>query len=147
MTTNASMSPASRQPSKRLARPSHEPTDKVTWPSAPFFSRRKPQVGTLAVGAAQFGSLSFSGLPGLASAPTAVRATSTVILSRVQVLSVNYLDASTTPFANCEYVAPEMTVLEKSSWMTAVVLPPSSPGPDTSVSLILVGSSTSVGSP
>jgi len=52
----------------------------VTWPSAPFFSRRMPQVGTFEVGAAQSGSLSLNRSPGVASSPTAVRATSTVIL-------------------------------------------------------------------
>src|SRR5215217_412390 len=61
--TSASMPPASPQPSKRSARPSHEPTDMVTRPSAPFFRTRMPQVGTFEVGAAQFGSLSFNGSP------------------------------------------------------------------------------------
>ena len=35
-----------------------------------------------------------------------------------------------------------MVVLEKSFWITAVVLPPSSPGPDASTSSILVGLET-----
>ena len=37
-----------------------------------------------------------------------------------------------TPFANWEYVAPEMVAREPPAGMTAVVLPPSTPGPDTS---------------
>ena len=40
-----------------------------------------------------------------------------------------------------------MVVLEKPAGMTAVVLPPSSPGPDTSFSLILVALRTLTGSP
>ena len=38
-----------------------------------------------------------------------------------------------------------MIVLEKPAWMIAVVFPPSSPGPETSFSLILVGSETLIG--
>jgi len=40
-----------------------------------------------------------------------------------------------------------MVVLEKSFWMTAVVLPPSSPGPETATSSILVGLETLIGLP
>jgi hypothetical protein len=38
-----------------------------------------------------------------------------------------------------------MMVLENPFWMTAVVLPPSCPRPDTSFNLILVGSETLMG--
>ncbi len=46
-----------------------------------------------------------------------------------------------------EYVAPEMVVPEPLRWISAVVVPPRTPGPDTSSSTIRVALFTVVGCP
>jgi hypothetical protein len=72
----------------------------VTRPLAPFGRRSSPQLGTAAVGAPQFGSVTVFDCRGEAVVPTAVSATSTTTSFGASFAPDVARTRRTTPFAN-----------------------------------------------